>query len=239
MGWRSAPVEVVDESFLGLPPTFWHFVGSFFALMAFVLVKNFVEARRPKGDVFKRIFVDLCDGDEVQGATTITTSAFIHALQRFEREGGATSHALRLLSLLAGEHGKPDKPIARGTTKSLNALFAAMDDNGDGQITWAEWTKYVAHHRSVIASDIYEGLSKTKKKAIGAGMPDGVDTKEFCAGLEAVPYALELFNLNGSQTRTMLKSIDANRDGVVTWGEFKACVENSRMTKAPSFLKIL
>jgi len=196
-------------------------------VLALALWELFFARNVPSGDIFEVIWKQLLKEESIVGATTVQVKPFITALQRHDRSG-RSSEVLQLMSLLGGEKGDAEKgeekPLERGRGEAMQKLFKQIDANGDGEITWAEWSRWVAMRRSQLARSVYDEV-KAEVEAGGAstapGDPSGVPANLFVAALVSKPLLMQLFNVNGS-SKSIIGTLDANGDGVITWDEFRA-----------------
>lgn len=126
---KPGPPPPAHTIYFGFPVELWLFTAACVLLLALFLRK--VIPAGEKEDVFKSIFRGLCEGGEVRGNQTVRYAEFNAALKR-------NPDARRMVTLLAD--GQAD----------LAAIFKEIDANGDGELTWAEWSKYVGQRRSAL-----------------------------------------------------------------------------------------
>ena len=165
--------------------------------------------REPE-DIFKSLFRAMAGS--VKGNTKVTVESFVAGIQKNEP-------ALKLIATLgdAGSNVK-HKALLKGEEQALKDVFKAMDNDSDGELTWAEWSKYVGARRNVLTAKMFKSLD-----ADGKG---SVPNEKFIAALQAEPIMLDLYNLNGCSAEKLIKQMDANGDGMVSQEELSAIVKD-------------
>ncbi len=73
----------------------------------------------------------------------MSTHDFVKAIR-------ANRQAMRLLSLMGTDEASKAS-IAAGDEAAIHAMFKDMDLNGDGELTWSEWSRYVGKRRISLA----------------------------------------------------------------------------------------
>ena len=183
-------------------------------------------AEREPEDVFKALFRTIAGG--VKAGTSIKVDAFLEGIK-------AQPEALKLLSYLADkEDDGQHEALAIGNDAALRELFAAMDTDSDGDLTWQEWSRYVGTRRSVLAKKLFSQLDVEKKGLVPVAI--------FKEALDLNPTFLSLYNLNGCSTKTLMDQLDANGDGQVSTEELEGIVKKvAELTarKAPSKAALL
>lgn len=164
---------------------------------------------REREDIFKALFREMTGS--VSGSTQLTVAAFIAEIQRNEP-------ALQLMATLAdGGSNIRNKALLKGDADALTEVFKAMDTNSDGDLTWAEWSKYVGARRNCVANKMFERLDTN---AVGS-----VPVEKVVAAIKAEPTILELYNLNGCSAEKLVAEMDANGDGVISKEELQSLVK--------------
>jgi len=171
-------------------------------------------------DMFKSFFRGLSANGKVQPGHPVRAADFVAAIE-------ADTKALGVMSSLMG------KPGGQPSTKELQAVFKEIDENGNGELEWAEWSRYVAKQTVALAQGVFKALDPKK----GGGT---VPVEAYAAALAAHPMMLEILGLKGGTSASFfLDRLRAKADGQASWADVKALLQEVKQafSRAPSFAK--
>lgn len=168
-------------------------------------------------DTFKGLYRQ-ASGGKVKSGQPCKSAGFIASIT-------ADSKARALLGALMGKEGEPSEA-------EIEALFKEMDTNGNGELEWAEWTRYEGKQRIHLLQSIFKSVDPQK----GRGT---VAVDELVSALSSRPMMLEILDLNGGSGATVLERLAAKADGKASWEDLKTLVheaKGARLSKPPSFI---
>ena len=185
------------------------------------------EAEREKEDIFKAIFRSMLEKAPEEGKTfkQVTKDSSLSVEQFIAGIKGSTE-ALEMIATL-GDIGSNirHKALAKGDDEALKALFASMDTNSDGALTWAEWSKYMGTRRGAITKKLFDKLDKEGKGS--------VETAALLKALQDDEQLYKLYDLGRSSAKMLVSKLDANGDGVVTKEELTTFISEISAAAPP------
>lgn len=173
---------------------------------------------REKEDIFKAIFRSMLETAPEEGKTfkQVTKDSSL-SVEQFIAGIKGSKEALEMIATL-GDIGSNirHKALAKGDDEALRALFASMDTNSDGALTWAEWSKYVGTRRGAITKKLFDKLDTAGKGSVEAAA--------FLKALQEDEQLYRLYDLGRSSAKMLVSRLDANGDGMVTKEELTAFI---------------
>jgi len=105
-------------------------------------------------------------------------------------------------------------------------VLEQLDANEDGKVAWEEFKKGLS--ASVSDRDAALSLLKSLFKNIDKNADEKLDKREIAKAMTSEPMLAKMLEKAGFQSQSkVLEQLDGNKDGTVSWDEFKACLEEA------------